>query len=185
MKANTVRIIGGKYKGRLLEILDKEGLRPTTDRIRESLFNIIEDDIKDAAILDLFAGTGVLALESISRGAKSATLVELDNENYKNLKRQISSFNESIEIVNTDAIHFINTASKIYDVVFLDPPFNTDLLEKALRALITSNIIHDNTLFYIEKSSFTSQRIIGLMQIREQTIGAVTYGIYKKSSLLF
>lgn len=185
MKANTVRIIGGKYKGRLLEILEKDGLRPTTDRIRESLFNIIEDNIKDANVLDLFAGTGVLALESISRGAKSATLVELDRENYQNLLRQINDFKENVEIINDDAIHFINTASKTYDVVFLDPPFKSDLLQKALKSLIPSNIIHDNTLFYIEKSSFTSQRIIGLMQIREQTIGAVTYGIYKKASLLF
>ena len=118
---HVVRIIGGKYKGKLLPVLQAEGLRPTPDRVKETVFTWLQNDIENAKVLDLFAGSGALAFEALSRGAANLTLVELNSDNASNLKKQANSFEETnqIKVLNEDALNFLKTCSSKFDVVFL------------------------------------------------------------------
>ena len=124
MARRTVRIIGGKWKGRKVEILQRPDLRPTMDRVRETLFNWLGDDIEDARVLDLFAGSGALAFESLSRGARSATLIEHDQRTARALRAQAQRLHAACEIHNVSALPWLRrqTASN-WDIVFIDPPF--------------------------------------------------------------
>lgn len=185
MKYSTVRIIGGKFRGRQLDILQKEGLRPTTDRIRESIFNILGSNVQGAKVLDLFAGTGVLGIEAISRGASELTSVEFDKENYQNLKRQFAGFDGRINLIHADAIEFLKNCSERFDIVFLDPPFASNLLQSSIDLLNSKNIIDSDSLIYIESSATASKNYKSLMCVREQNSGNVYFGIYKKSDCFF
>ena len=93
LSSHQIRIIGGVYKGKKLDVLDLEGLRPTPDRIRETIFNLLNDKVQEANVLDLFAGSGALGIEALSRGAKSVTLIEKDYDNYLNLKDAVKTLN--------------------------------------------------------------------------------------------
>lgn len=126
-----VRIIGGEWRGRKLTVLDKSGLRPTADRVRETLFNWIQWQIVGSECLDLFAGTGILGIEAFSRGARQVTLIEQDAEIMANLAMQLAQFpKHNITLRQADALHFLADAPvHPVDLVFLDPPFALQLLD--------------------------------------------------------
>ena len=138
-----MKIISGKYKGRVLDGYDIKGTRPTMDRVKESLFAMIQDYIKDSIILDLYSGTGNLAIEAISNGAKKAYLVDNNNISINIIKNNINKLNiTNIEVIKGDALNELNSLVKnniIFDIIFLDPPYNTNELEKIL-TYINDNI---------------------------------------------
>ena len=124
MAKRTVRIIGGKWKGRKLEVIQRPGLRPTMDRVRETLFNWLGTDVEGARVLDLFAGTGALAFEALSRGAASATLVERDLRTANLLRGQAQRLDAACEIRNVSALPWLRRQSTWnWNIVFVDPPF--------------------------------------------------------------
>ena len=137
-----MKIISGLYKGRTLKGYDIVGTRPTMDRVKESVFAMIQSYVKDAVVLDLYSGTGNLAIEAISNGAKEAYLVDNNKIAINTIKDNIKTLN----VVNTNIIHgdAINTLKsfisegKVFDVIFLDPPYHTDELN------ISLSIINDN-----------------------------------------
>jgi 16S rRNA (guanine(966)-N(2))-methyltransferase RsmD len=125
MNRNRVRIVGGAWKSRLIAFPSKKDLRPTPDRVRETLFNWLGQDLTGAACLDLFAGSGALGFEAASRGARRVVMVERDPVIFRSLAAAREALAaDAVELVRADALEFLGTDSGVYDVVFLDPPFD-------------------------------------------------------------
>lgn len=155
-----VRIIGGFWRSRLVDVVDAEGLRPSTDRVRETVFNWLNPYISQASVIDLFAGTGVLGMEACSRGAKEVTLIEKNKLVAKAIHANLEKLQSlsplcRIECLTTDAVQWLkNKDSLAVDIIFLDPPFDqTAVLIEALQ-LIASKMQRDNPpIIYVESSS--------------------------------
>lgn len=138
-----MKIISGKYKGRILKGYDMVGTRPTMDRVKESMFAMIQDDLKDSIVLDLYSGTGNLAIEALSNGAKEAYLVDNNKIAINTIKKNIKDLNvDNTNVILSDAKKALNSFIKdniSFDIIFLDPPYITEELDKIL------TIINDNT----------------------------------------
>jgi 16S rRNA (guanine966-N2)-methyltransferase len=131
-----VRIISGKWKGRKLHFPDNAQIRPTLGRARITLFNWLAGHIEDCRCLDLFAGSGALGLEAHSRGAASTTLVDTDPRTVASLREHGARLQaEGLEVVRSDALRFLRTTSGSWDLVFLDPPYESNLLLPTLSIL--------------------------------------------------
>ena len=133
--AGQVRIIGGRWRGTKLAVPDRPGLRPSSDRVRETLFNWLMPVLPGARVLDLFAGTGVLGLEALSRGAAQATLVERDPGLAMALREAVARLSAPAEVHAADAVAWLGSRAEMFDLVFLDPPFADGLWERALAGL--------------------------------------------------
>jgi 16S rRNA (guanine(966)-N(2))-methyltransferase RsmD len=122
----TMRVIAGRHGGRRLKAPAGEATRPTSDRVREALFSVLGDRVEGARVLDLFAGSGALGLEALSRGAASATFVDAAPAAIRVLRDNLAALGEEAEVVRADALRWLGTASRRsrqYDLVFLDPPY--------------------------------------------------------------
>ena len=148
-KRQTVRIISGKWKRRKLVVTNTEDLRPTLDRVRESLFNWLNPEISGARVLDLYAGTGALGFEALSRGAAQATLVDSDARVTAELERAAEALNASVTIVCSDALSWLEHQKKSWDIVFLDPPFKHQQYHRTLDLL--DQHLEANALVYLER----------------------------------
>ena len=136
--AGSVRIIGGRWRGTRLPVADMAGLRPTSDRVRETLFNWLQPVLPGARVLDLFAGSGALGLESVSRGAREALLVERDARQCASLRETVARLQggEAVHVVQADALAFLRAPLHgRFDIAFIDPPFAAGLWEQALALL--------------------------------------------------
>ena len=128
---NRVRIVGGQWRSRLLPVAKVPGLRPTPDRVRETLFNWLGQDLSGLSCLDLFAGTGILGFEAASRGAAQVTLVERNPVAHAALRDAIKTLQASqVELIRGDAVEFARKRSHRFDLVFLDPPYHQGWLER-------------------------------------------------------
>jgi 16S rRNA (guanine966-N2)-methyltransferase len=133
---NRVRIVGGTWRGRLLRFPESAGLRPTPDRIRETLFNWLGQRLDGLNCLDLFAGSGALGFEAASRGARAVTLVERELRGCQALRDNARLLGATqIEVIQADALSFLNSDGRLFDIVFLDPPYRSQLLPQLLQAL--------------------------------------------------
>ncbi|WP_416653516.1 16S rRNA (guanine(966)-N(2))-methyltransferase RsmD [Candidatus Pseudothioglobus sp. Uisw_086] len=152
MKDNTFKIIAGNLKGRKFNFPDAEGLRPTPGKTRETLFNWLQFDIANKTIIDPFAGSGALSLEAISRGAKKVCLIEKNRKVFKNLELNFKLLsNSQYQLNNTDSVIFLDKQNnKPFDLVFLDPPFNQNLIPITLELLSQKNYLHNESQIYIE-----------------------------------
>jgi 16S rRNA (guanine966-N2)-methyltransferase len=131
-----IRIIAGEYRGRRIAVPDRPGLRPTPDRVRETLFNWLGQSLQGLSCLDLFAGSGALGFEAASRGAARVVMVEQDRTVFEALKKTLTLLNaEQVELVFDDAFAFLKKSTESFDVVFLDPPFRQNALPAVLRHL--------------------------------------------------
>ncbi|CAH0542665.1 16S rRNA (guanine(966)-N(2))-methyltransferase RsmD [Vibrio marisflavi] len=180
-----VRIISGLWRGRKLPVHDAEGLRPTTDRVKETLFNWIATDIPNARCLDLFAGSGGLGFEAASRQAEKVTLIELNKQAYQQIKSNIDSLKaDNIHVVNSDALSFLEQPGTPNHIVFIDPPFRQGLLEKTMSLLESNNWLAQDALIYIETEKELS--LTGLpnnWQLhREKVAGQVCYRLFTRTS---
>ena len=148
-----VRIIGGDCRGRKLTVLNADGLRPTSDRVKETLFNWLQFDVPGAYCLDVFAGTGGLGFEAASRGAKEVKLLELNAANAKKLKDNQALLKlDNTSIMQTDSLEWLQQpAEKAFDIVFLDPPFHQKMMQKSLDLLFANHYLHSNSILYIEQ----------------------------------
>lgn len=146
-----IRIIAGRWRGRRLPVPVRADLRPTPDRIRETLFNWLQPLLPGAACLDLFAGTGALGFEAASRGAAHVVLVEQDPQQAQQLQAQAGIFGaEQIEVHAAEALNWLQHCTETFDIIFLDPPFDSSLLESGLALLNTRAMLRANSLVYIE-----------------------------------
>lgn len=136
MRRNQIRIIGGRWRSRLISFPARTDLRPTPDRVRETLFNWLGQDLTGRTCLDLFAGSGALGLEAASRGAKRVVMVERDPDAFHALQANVAALDANVvELKRADALEFLRADDGTYDVVFLDPPFSADYLPRVLPAL--------------------------------------------------
>ena len=179
----TVRIIGGTMRGRKLHFSASEGLRPTLDRIRETVFNWLTGDVQGAKCLDLFAGSGALSFEAISRGADELVLVEKSSKVVKDLKRNCQTLNlNKVKVVNSDSANFLKNNTEKFDLVFLDPPFGKAMLEETLAQLPAH--LSDQAIVYIEqeaKSSFEPPAD-RWEQIKFKKTSSFSYALYRLTS---
>ena len=149
MSINRVRIIGGQHRRRLLEFPDAQGLRPTPDRVRETLFNWLEQDLTGKHCLDLFAGSGALGLEAASRGAEQVVLVENNREAFRALQKNCEKLPcTHAELRCEDGLEYLRRENKRYDVIFVDPPFSSDLLPRVMQ--IVAGKLTEQGLLYVE-----------------------------------
>lgn len=152
-----MRVIAGSARRLLLKTLPGNDTRPTTDKIKETLFNMINFDLPGACFLDLYSGSGAMGIEALSRGAKSATFVDNNSKATAIVKENVQhcGFEEVAEVITADAtsaLRRLNTSNKFYDFVFMDPPYDCGLEDSALRFLLNSNIIDENSMIIIEMS---------------------------------
>ncbi|AIR70129.1 16S rRNA (guanine(966)-N(2))-methyltransferase [Dickeya fangzhongdai] len=177
-----IRIIGGQWRGRKLPVPDSPGLRPTTDRVRETLFNWLAPVIAQSRCLDCFAGSGALGLEALSRYAAHATLLEAERNVARQLTQNLSLLSaDNAEVVNADTLQWLaKPAPQPYDVVFLDPPFRRGLLDDTLRLLEAGDWLAEEAWIYIETEA--ENRTLAIPSTwtlhREKTAGQVSYRLY-------
>ncbi len=147
-----IKIIAGKNRGNILKT--KEGIttRPTLNRIRENLFNIIRDKVPGANILDLFAGSGAIGIEALSRSAKSVTFIEIDKEAFSILKDNIRKTDNisSSKAVNKDFRGFLRNCGEIFDIIYIDPPYNINAYEEALDLIESKKLLNESGIIIIE-----------------------------------
>jgi len=182
-KTNSIRIISGQWRGRRLPVLDIEGLRPSTDRVRETLFNWLMHDVSGAHCLDLFAGSGALGLECLSRGASSTLFIESNKHVAAQLKQNIQTLKslETGEVLSQSALNFLaRPASRQFDLVFLDPPFDSPLLIQVLPLLVDNGWLAQSALVYIEQASKKDPEATpaGWSLYKEGKAGYCRYSLY-------
>ncbi|MDX1625379.1 MAG: 16S rRNA (guanine(966)-N(2))-methyltransferase RsmD [Wenzhouxiangellaceae bacterium] len=150
-----IRIIGGQWRGRKLDVPDRPGLRPTGDRARETLFNWLQAEVPAAHCLDLFAGTGALGLEAASRGAARVVLVERDRALAAALKAVAGGWpgGDAIEVVQADARAWLERAEGPWDLAFVDPPFEAGLHAATLGALEREGLLSQDAVVYVESAA--------------------------------
>lgn len=175
-----IRIIAGKHRGRKLPVLMAEGLRPTTDRVKETVFNWLMPYIPHANCLDCFAGSGGLGFEALSRGAKSVTLIELNKDAAKQLKVNKDLLKaEELTVINSDAQSFLQKTVEVFDVVFIDPPFRKNLVEETATVL-NQNKLADKAMIYVEMEVESQQQLpSNWTLLKEKTAGQVIYQLYQ------
>ena len=152
--SGQVRIIAGQWRGRQLAFPDVKGLRPSGDRVRETLFNWLQLELPETRCLDLFAGSGALGYEAASRYAASVVMIEQNRETYYALQRNRENLAAtSVNLIHQDALSWLTThtsPSQPFDLVFLDPPFDSTLLNEAIQALETGSWLASEALVYTE-----------------------------------
>lgn len=181
---STVRIVGGDLRGSKLAVADRDGLRPTPDRVRETLFNWLAPTIAGARCLDLFAGTGALGIEAISRGAAHCSFVERDRELAQALRGNLARLRvETAEVIEADALDWLAKRGAAFDVVFLDPPFARDLWKPVALALEQGGGLRDGAFIYVESPLDAAFALPANWALhREGRAGAVRYALYRRTA---
>lgn len=178
--AFILRVIAGTKRG--LKLFEFEGadVRPTTDRVKENIFNIIFPHISDASVLDVFAGSGALTVEALSRGAKDACLTDLRKESLDLAKKNVShaGFSDKCAFFQTDGIDFILNTDRKFDIIFLDPPYNTGLAKKALEAIGKSRVLSEDGIVVLERDSEEVFEISSLKLIKDKKYGRTCVCVY-------
>ncbi|SEA15982.1 16S rRNA (guanine(966)-N(2))-methyltransferase RsmD [Microbulbifer marinus] len=179
---SQLRIIGGRWRGRKLSFAPVEGLRPTGDRLRETLFNWLQFHLPEARCLDLFAGSGALGLEALSRGAEAVDFVELNRNAAQTLKTQLDLLQaENGRVHNCSAADFLAGCQSRYDIVFVDPPFAGDLWQQTLAAL--AGHLGEEALVYVETPRDTALTLPAGWQIeKEKRAGQVSMRLLRAGS---
>lgn len=177
-----MRVISGKYRGKKLHTLKSEIIRPTSDKVKESLFNIIQDRVCGSVVLDLFAGSGAISIEAISRGATYATLVEKNFKSIKIIKKNIESLNlqnskEQFNIIKSDVENHINNEKQSYDIIFLDPPYDYAKNEIVLKKIYENNLLNDDGIIIFETDRDYEFNAIDFKIMKDK--------IYSKTKLTF
>ena len=180
---NQLRIIAGTWRGRKLAFADSNGVRPTPDRVRETLFNWLSPVIHGARCLDLFAGSGALGFEAASRGAADVVLVDHDAAVVRMLKSQVERLAaENIRVVEMDAGNFLRHEPQSFDVIFLDPPFRENRLAACLDLLVQGGWLAANALIYIEAEKTLGEIALpaGWELFRSKMAGQVGYHLARR-----
>lgn len=186
--SSSLRIIGGEWRSRKLSFPEIEGLRPTPDRVRETLFNWLQTSIPGASCLDLFCGSGALGFEALSRGAASVTFVDKAPEVIYHLRHNLNLLKaQHGEVVSSSVLDWLETKianqEARYDVVFLDPPFNKNLIAPVTTLLESRGLLNDQAFIYVESEVNWQPDVIpqNWELYREKQAGQVCYRLYQRT----
>ncbi|MFB2538919.1 MULTISPECIES: 16S rRNA (guanine(966)-N(2))-methyltransferase RsmD [unclassified Acinetobacter] len=180
--AQPLRIIGGEFKRRQIEFAALDGLRPTPDRVRETLFNWLMWDITGAIVLDVCTGSGALAFEALSRGASHVTMIEPQNEQIQFLRQNINTLKQEdkVQLYHDTAQNVLKRLSDVkFDLVLLDPPYSLNLWQELAELL--SPFLHENSLIYVEANQDLSQiKLPSHWQLKKNSkAGQVYFGLFQ------
>ncbi len=181
--ASQLRIIGGQWRGRKLRFIPADGLRPTTDRVRETLFNWLAPELPGARCLDLFSGSGALGLEALSRGAAHCDFVDNNRANIERLRQHLTTLDAAANgsCHHSGAVEFLLAlATTPWDVVFLDPPFGLDLVGPAVNTLCERRLLAPAARVYIETGARETLPPLpeDWLLHRDKRAGEVAYRLY-------
>ncbi|HEY4293950.1 16S rRNA (guanine(966)-N(2))-methyltransferase RsmD [Luteibacter sp.] len=177
-----IRVIGGSLRNSRIEVPDLPGLRPTTDRVRETLFNWLQPVVEGSRCLDLYAGTGALGLEALSRGAAAVTFVEREPRLVAALKANLARLKVSGEVVGDDAARWLRGSASPFDIVLLDPPFVLDAWAGAARALEDGGWLTPRAWIYVEAPRGAALALPGTwLPHRQGQAGDVAYALYRRT----
>lgn len=180
--ASKVRIIGGFLKRRLIPFYANDGLRPTPDAVRETLFNWCMPFIENALCLDLFAGSGALGFEAASRGAREVVMLEKNSDVFEVLKKNLNEFKmPQVKLYCLDALAYVSTFKKKFDLIFIDPPFFKELINPILENLAKNKFLNNHAHIYIEmeKKHNTLQVPKNWKLKKEKTTSQIKYQLYQ------
>lgn len=186
-KRNSIRIIAGEFRGRKLGFPDVSGLRPTADRVRETLFNWVREQIPGETCLDMFAGSGAMGFEALSRGAEKVVFIEKDLQASRSIAENIQLLEISnAELVSDNALYWLtqhHDQNIQFGLVFLDPPFKEDLLYIACEQLQRSGILKGGCKIYLESADalIKSEMPSSWVQLKSKKAGSVNYYLYGNS----
>jgi 16S rRNA (guanine966-N2)-methyltransferase len=177
-----LRIIGGAFRGKKLEVPVCPGLRPTNNRIRETLFNWLQPLILDSHCLDAFAGSGALGFEALSRGAVHSVFIENNPTQAQGIEKNAKKLQTQTTIIQS-AWPGVKLPNKKFDIVFLDPPFNSGLIDVAWNELLSQNLLADNCWIYLEHSTNEKPTIpASFDSYRSKQTKQVVYSLYTRST---
>lgn len=179
-----IRIIGGKWRGRKLPVPSLAGLRPTPDRVRETLFNWLATDIQGASCCDLFCGSGALGFEAASRGASSVILVDQHKKVASQIAKNLTLLKtDNILFQQRNVLEFLAKDARPFDVVFLDPPFKQNLIAPSINLLEQNGWLKPNSMIYIESESSLTKLTVPQCWVlyREKISGQVCYRLYHRT----
>jgi 16S rRNA (guanine966-N2)-methyltransferase len=180
MKANEVRIVGGTWRSRRIRFTPRADIRPSPDRVRETLFNWLGQDLTGLTCLDLFAGSGALGFEAASRGARRVVMVERDRTAFESLRDNREALQAAqVELVRGDALEFVRADRAVYDVIFLDPPFAADYWP-TLVPLLPARLTAEGLVYCESGASLQPQP--GWEAFRTGRAGQVNYQLLKRNA---
>lgn len=184
---NSVRIIAGKWRGQKIDFVDAEGLRPTPGRVRETLFNWLQPVVAGSVCIDCFAGSGALGFEAASRGAKKVTLIDPNPVAVRQLKQNKEKLEaENIEIITSSAVDYFQEDKHEADLVLLDPPFASGLLQATLKIITDKNILKTSGFIYLEYPENNQPELpLGWKWYRQKKTGEVGYGLLERMNRKF
>ena len=179
-----IRLISGQWRGKKLPVKDKQGLRPTTDRTKETLFNWLMHDIRDAKCLDCFSGSGSLGFEALSRYSEYCTFLELDKQVAQQLQMNINTLKvNNAKVIQGDSLLYLKkVAVEQYNVVFIDPPFNLGLAQPCIEQLEAQGHLAENALIYLEVECTLADLQLpdNWSLLKEKTSGQVRYQLFNR-----
>jgi 16S rRNA (guanine966-N2)-methyltransferase len=181
---NRLRIIGGQWRGRKLEFPAIDAIRPTPDRVRETVFNWLQNDIAGARCLDLFAGSGALGFEALSRGAAHVVFIDREPRVGQYLRETLKRLNAKTgEVCVADASRWLTAPAQPFDIVFLDPPFDSNLLAGICRCLEERGWLMPEALIYIESAASNGLPVLpsSWVVIKNKTAGQVSYHLARRT----
>lgn len=180
-----MRIIGGKYRSRILSDFAGEAVRPTSDRAKEALFNILSLKLYGARVLDLFSGSGALGLECLSRGAKEVVFNDYAKDSLAILKKNLATLKipvngEEAKLVNSDYLVCLENVRGKFDLIFLDPPYRLDYGEQALARIAQKGLLSENGIVVYERDRAFEGKIDGLEQYDERKYGKTYFTFFRR-----
>ena len=181
-----MRIIGGKYRSRVLAEFDGQDVRPTSDRAKESLFNILSTKTYGARVLDLFAGSGALGLESLSRGAKEVVFNDLAKDSLQILRKNLAALKvtaggEETKLINADYLVCLETVRGRFDLIFIDPPYRFDFGVKALEKISQKGLLTENGIAVYERDRPFEGDVDGLEKYDERKYGKTYITFFRRN----
>ena len=175
-----IRIIAGEFRHREIENPNVKGTRPTQDRVREAIFSALSNDVKDRFVLDLFAGSGAYSFEALSRGAREAYMVDRAKECILAMKKTAANLKieDRVTIIRSDYLQFLKSNTKVFDLVFLDPPYAFNNNKNTIAMLLSLSMLTDNAIIIAEQENELEE--IEGFRLRSYVYGYKKVGIYRR-----
>jgi len=180
-----MRVIAGTYRSRILKEVQESTTRSTKDRVKESIFNSIQTKLYDSLVLDLFAGSGALGIEAVSRGAKHTILNELNSKAYKVVKENIETLAiENATLTTLDYVDFLISSKEAFDIILLDPPYNMDVINEIVQLIVKRKILNDDgiIIYLYGKNNTLHIENDDIIEYKKKTIGITNVSYMKWSN---